>query len=84
MGRSGLCSRSASDRSWQAAKDREHAISEKLITEIAVVEIGIGENTFHAVGVDEHGTIVLRQKWSRGQTGSPFANMPACLIDIEA
>ena len=34
---------------------------------IAVVGIDIGKNSFHIVGHDERGAIVLRQKWSRGQ-----------------
>jgi hypothetical protein len=32
-----------------------------------VVGIDIGKNSFHVVGHDERGAIVLRQKWSRGQ-----------------
>jgi transposase len=28
--------------------------------------------------------IVLRQKWSRGQVEARFANMPTCLIGMEA
>ena len=30
------------------------------------------------------GAIVLRQKWSRGQVESRFANTPPCLIGMEA
>src|SRR5213079_1544893 len=33
---------------------------------------------------DERGAIVLRQKWSRGQVEARFANMPPCLIGMEA
>ena len=51
---------------------------------IAVVGIDIGKNSFHIVGLDERGAIVLRQKWSRGQVESRFANMPPCLIGMEA
>jgi hypothetical protein len=32
-----------------------------------VIGIDIGKNSFHVVGLDQRGTIVLRQKWSRGQ-----------------
>ncbi len=31
------------------------------------VGIDIGKNSFHIVGHDERGTIVLRQKWSRAK-----------------
>src|SRR5580765_7684070 len=51
---------------------------------IAVVGIDIGKNSFHIVGLDERGAIVLRQKWSRAQVEVRLANMPACLIGMEA
>jgi transposase len=51
---------------------------------IAVVGIDIGKNSFHIVGLDERGAIVLRQKWSRGQVEARFANMPPCLVGMEA
>ena len=34
---------------------------------IAVIGIDIGKKSFHVVGLDGRGAIVLRQKWSRGQ-----------------
>ena len=51
---------------------------------IAAIGIDIGRNRFHVVGLDGHGAIVLRQKWSRGQVEGRLANMPACLIGMEA
>ena len=48
-------------------------MSQKLNTVIAVVGIDIGKNSFHIVGHDERGSIVLRQKWSRGQVAVRFA-----------
>ena len=51
---------------------------------IAFVGIDIGKNSFHVIGLDERGVIVLRQKWSRGQVEARFANMPPCLIGMEA
>ena len=36
------------------------------------------------MGHDERGAIVLRQKWSRGQVEARLANMPPCLIGMEA
>jgi hypothetical protein len=47
---------------------------------IAVIGIDIGKNSFHVVGLDGRGAIVLRQKWSRGQVEARFANMSPCLI----
>ena len=51
---------------------------------IAVIGVDIGKNSFHVVGLDGRGAIVLRQKWSRGQVEARFANMSPCLIGMEA
>ena len=53
-------------------------------TDIAVIGIDIGKNSFHIVGLDDRGAIVLRQKWSRGQVEARLANVPPYLIGIEA
>jgi transposase len=53
-------------------------------TAIAVVGIDIGKNSFHIVGLDNRGAVVLRQKWSRNQVEARFANLPLCLIGMEA
>jgi transposase len=42
-------------------------MSQNLNNSIAVIGIDIGKNSFHIVGLDGRGAIVLRQKWSRGQ-----------------
>ena len=57
---------------------------DKLNATVAVVGIDIGKYSFHVVGLDQRGAIVLRQKWSRSQLGSRFANMPPCLVGMEA
>jgi hypothetical protein len=41
------------------------------------------KNSFHVIGLDRRGAIVLRQKWSRGQIEARLAAMP-CLIGVEA
>src|SRR5271169_5977134 len=51
---------------------------------VATMGINIGKNSFHVVGLDQRGSIVLRQKWSRGQIEARLANMPQCLIGMEA
>jgi transposase len=65
-------------------KVTEHAMSQKHNTAIAVIGIDIGKNSFHVVGQDQRGAIVLRQKWSRGQVETRLANIPPCLIGMEA
>src|SRR3954452_10890984 len=52
--------------------------------QIAVIGIDIGKNSFHVVGHDSRGAIILRQKWSRGQIEARLANLPPCLIGMEA
>jgi transposase len=59
-------------------------MSQNLNSAVAVIGIDIGKNSFHVVGLDERGAIVLRQKWSRSQVEVGFANMPPCLIGMEA
>src|SRR6202140_680982 len=58
-------------------------MSQTFNSAIAVVGIDIGKNSFHVVGHDERGVIVLHQKWSRGQVEARFANMPPCLVGME-
>jgi transposase len=59
-------------------------MSNKSIATIATMGIDIGKNSFHVVGLDQRGAIVLRQKWSRGQIEARLANMPPSLIGMEA
>jgi len=59
-------------------------MSEKHNSMIAAIGIDIGKNSFHVVGLDGRGAIALREKWSRGQVETRLANMPACLIGMEA
>jgi hypothetical protein len=68
----------------RGAKAKEHAMSQKLNTSIAVIGIDIGKNSFHIVGHDKRGAIMLQQKWSRGQVETRLANLPPCLIGMEA
>ena len=52
----------------------------------AVTAIGIdmGKTTLHMIGLDARGAIVLRERVSRGRIASRLANVPPCLIGIEA
>src|ERR1700731_2604505 len=59
-------------------------MSRQLSTTIAVIGVDIGKNSFHVVGLDQRGAIVLRQKWSRGQIEARLANLAPCLIGMEA
>ena len=51
---------------------------------VAVLGIDIGKNTFHLVGLNKRGAIILRQKLSRTQLEAKLANLPSCLVGMEA
>ena len=51
---------------------------------IATLGLDLGKNSFHLVGQDERGAIVLRIKLSRAQLTRRLANIPPCLIGMEA
>ena len=53
---------------------------------VAASTIGIdtGRHTLHLIGLVEQGMIVLREKLARGWIGGRLANVPPCLIGIEA
>jgi transposase len=59
-------------------------MSQNPSSAVDVIGIDIGKNSFHVVGLDRRGAIVLRQKWSRSQAEARLANMPPCLIGMEA
>jgi len=51
---------------------------------IATIGIDIGKYTFHLVCFDRRGAIVQQLKTSREQLGRRLANLPRCLIGMEA
>ena len=51
---------------------------------VATVGIDLGKTTFHLIGFDGRGAIVLRQKVSRAQLERRFAALPRCLVGMEA
>lgn len=51
---------------------------------IAVVGVDLGKNAFHVIGLDKRGSIVFRRKFTRGALEAWFANLPLCLVGMEA
>jgi transposase len=51
---------------------------------VATIGVDIGKNTFHLVGLDKRGAIVLRIKVSRSQLERRLVNVPCCLVGLEA
>src|SRR5262245_22656572 len=61
---------------------RNHPI--KATALISTIGIDIGKTTFHLIGLDKRGVIVLQQKLSRTQLARRLANVPRCLVGMEA
>ena len=53
-------------------------------TTIATIGLDLGKNTFHLIGLDRRGAIVLQLKLSRSQLERRLANVPRCLVGMEA
>jgi transposase len=51
---------------------------------VALLGIDIGKNTFHLIGLNKRGAIILRLKLSRTQLEAKLANLPPCLVGMEA
>jgi len=52
--------------------------------EIATVGIDIGKSCFHVVGFTRAGMIVVRRRFSRRQLAVYLANLPPCVVGMEA
>src|SRR6516165_10785486 len=53
-------------------------------TAVSTIGIDLGKNSFHLVGLDQRGAIVLQLKCSRAQLERRLANIPNCLLGMEA
>ena len=51
---------------------------------IQTIGIDLSKTTFHVVGLDEKGTVVLRKKFSRKQLLVYAVKLPRTLIGMEA
>src|SRR5579862_8418005 len=60
-------------------------MSHKTTASVAhTIGIDTGKNTLHLIGLDDKGAIILREKIARGRIAARLANVPRCLIGIEA
>lgn len=62
----------------------KHHSAKKEVGELKVLGIDLAKQSFQLHGVDEHGHVVLRKKLSRSQLPAFVANLPPCLIGLEA
>ncbi len=51
--------------------------------DVSAIGIDIGKNTFHLIGQDRRGKIVMRARVSRAQLMERLVNVPRCLIGME-
>ena len=51
---------------------------------VTTVGLGLAKSVVQVHGVDLHGKPVLKKQLRRDQVGTYFANLPSCLISIEA
>ncbi|EWS52523.1 MULTISPECIES: IS110 family transposase [unclassified Methylibium] len=52
--------------------------------QVTTIGLDLAKNVFQVHGVDERGKVTLRKQLRRDQVAAFFANLPACLIGIEA
>jgi transposase len=52
--------------------------------QVTTIGLDIAKNVFQVHGVDEHGRVVLRKRLARAKVLAFFANLPRCLIGLEA
>lgn len=54
------------------------------MSEITTIGLDLAKNVFHVIGCNEHGKEVKRKMLKRGKLVAYFANLPPCLIGMEA
>lgn len=52
--------------------------------EITTIGLDLAKNVFQVHGVDARGKVVLRKQLRRDQVAPFFANLPSCLVGMEA
>lgn len=56
----------------------------RTLRELAVIGVDIGKDTFHLVGFDDDGELVLRKKIKRLALEPMFEKLPRCVVGMEA
>jgi len=67
-----------------SSKPTDYFLIWEVIVKIHAIGIDLSKTTFHVVGLDEKGAVVLRRKQSRKQLLIYTANLPSALIGMEA
>jgi transposase len=61
-----------------------HQPGEATTMKITTIGLDLAKNVFQVHGVDEQGKAVLRKQLRRNQVAEFFANLPPCLVGMEA
>ena len=56
----------------------------ETVNEITTIGLDLAKHTFHVVGCTRHGKAMVRKMLRRGQVRTYFANLPACVVGMEA
>ncbi len=59
------------------------ASQQNSFANVATIGIDIGKTTFHLIGQDRRGAIIMRAKLSRTQLMRRLVNVPQCVIGME-
>lgn len=57
---------------------------DESVKKITTLGIDLAKNSFQLHGIDEQGKVVLKKSVSRSQLSAMIANLPSCLIGMEA
>ena len=52
--------------------------------QVTTIGLDIAKNVFQVHGVDRHGKVVLRKRLARARVSAFFANLPRCVVGLEA
>ena len=83
MGWTGRAPAPASEHAC-VGQQKEHHAMPKSNTAVASIAIDPGKKPLHPVGLDARRGIALREKVARAKIASRLANVPPCLIGMEA
>jgi transposase len=61
-----------------------HKPGEATTMKITTIGLDLAKNVFQVHGIDEQGKAVLRKQLRRNQVAAFFANLPPCLVGMEA
>ncbi|SDF62023.1 hypothetical protein SAMN04488105_1371, partial [Salipiger thiooxidans] len=59
-------------------------MEKKTFVPLMSIGIDIGKDTFHLVGFDRHGQLVLRKQIKRLALVATFEKLPRCIVGMEA